>query len=90
MDAREAALLTLNTCERQGGWSDGALKKQLAAAGLDGRDAALATQLCFGVLQNKLLLDFYLGKFFQYPLEADGGQGGPGPAAGGLSDFVFG
>ena len=26
-----------------------------AAAGLDGRDAALATQLCFGVLQNKLL-----------------------------------
>jgi len=33
MDAREAALLTLNTCERQGGWSDGALKKQLAAAG---------------------------------------------------------
>ena len=32
MDAREAALLTLNTCERQGGWSDGALKKQLAAA----------------------------------------------------------
>ena len=35
MDAREAALLTLNTCERQGGWSDGALKKQLAAAGLD-------------------------------------------------------
>ena len=31
MDAREAALLTLNTCERQGGWSDGALKKQLEA-----------------------------------------------------------
>ena len=54
MDAREAALLTLNTCERQGGWSDGALKKQLAAAGLDGRDAALATQLCFGVLQGWL------------------------------------
>ena len=69
MDAREAALLTLNTCERQGGWSDGALKKQLAAAGLDGRDAALATQLCFGVLQNKLLLDFYLGKFSNIPLK---------------------
>ena len=34
MDAREAALLTLNTCERQGGWSDGALKKQLAATEL--------------------------------------------------------
>ena len=50
MDAREAALLTLNTCQRQGGWSDGALKKQLAAGGLEGREAALATQLCFGVV----------------------------------------
>ena len=63
MDAREAALLTLNACHRQGGWSDGVLKKQLAAAKLDSRDAALATQLCFGVLQNQLLLDFYLSRF---------------------------
>ena len=63
MDAREAALLTLNACHRQGGWSDGVLKKQLAAAKLDSRDAALATQLCFGVIQNQLLLDFYLSRF---------------------------
>jgi 16S rRNA (cytosine967-C5)-methyltransferase len=63
MDAREAALLTLHSCQRQGGWSDGALKKQLAAAQLDSRDAALATRLCFGVLQNQTLLDFYLSKF---------------------------
>lgn len=69
MDAREAALLTLNACERQGGWSDGALKKQLAQAGLDSRDAALATQLCFGVLQNRMLLDFYLSKFSNIPLK---------------------
>lgn len=68
MDAREAALLTLNTCQRQGGWSDGALKKQLAAGGLEGREAALATQLCFGVVQNQLLLDFYLSKFSNIPL----------------------
>lgn len=69
MDAREAALLTLNACQRQGGWSDGILKKQLAQAGLDSRDAALATQLCFGVLQNQLLLDFYLSKFSNIPLD---------------------
>lgn len=68
MDAREAALLTLNTCQRQGGWSDGALKKQLAAGGLEGREAALATQLCFGVVQNEMLLDFYLSKFSNIPL----------------------
>ena len=68
MDAREAALLTLNTCQRQGGWSDGALKKQLAAGGLEGREAALATQLCFGVVQNEMLLDFYISKFSKFPL----------------------
>ena len=60
MDAREVAMLTLNACQRQVGWSDGVLKKQLAAAGLDSRDAALATRLCYGVLQNRNRLDFYL------------------------------
>lgn len=69
MDAREVALLTLNACQRQGGWSDGVLKKQLAAAGLDNRDAALATNLCFGVLQNQMLLDFYLSKYSNIPLK---------------------
>jgi len=69
MDAREVALLTLNACQRQGGWSDGVLKKQLAAAGLDSRDAALATQLCFGVVQNQLLLDFYLSAFTNISLK---------------------
>ena len=69
MDAREVALLTLDTCQHQGGWSDQILKKQLAAAGLDRRDGALATQLCFGVLQNLLLLDFYLSKFSNLPLK---------------------
>lgn len=69
MDAREAALLALNACQRQGGWSDDILKKQLASAGLDSRDSALATQLCFGVLQNRLLLDFYLSHFSNLPLK---------------------
>lgn len=69
MDAREVALLSLNACQRQGGWSDNILKKQLSQAGLDSRDGALATQLCFGVLQNQLLLDFYLSKFSNLPLK---------------------
>ena len=69
MDAREVALLTLNTCERQGGWSDGVLKKQLAEANLDNRDSALATQLCFGILQNRMLIDFYLGHFSNISLK---------------------
>ena len=69
MDAREVSLLALNDCQRQGGWSDTILKKRLASAGLDSRDGALATQLCFGVLQNQLLLDFYLSHFSNLPLK---------------------
>jgi len=69
MDAREAALLALNDCQRQGGWSDAILKKRLADGRLDSRDSALATQLCFGVLQNRLLLDFYLSHFSNLPLK---------------------
>lgn len=61
--AREAAMLTLAACERQGAWSDGYLKRILREQGLDRRDAALAARLCYGVLQNKLLLDWHLVRF---------------------------
>ena len=69
MTAREAALRALTACEKQGAWSDGFLKKTLKMAALNGRDAALATRLCFGVLQNELLLDHYLGKLSTVKLE---------------------
>lgn len=61
--ARQVALLSLSAFERQGAWSEGFLKHAIREAGLDGRDAALATRLCFGVLQNRMLLDFYLEQF---------------------------
>lgn len=67
--AREAAMLTLAACERQGAWSDGCLKRVLREQGLDRRDAALATRLCFGVLQNKLLIDWHLASFCRTRLE---------------------
>ena len=38
--AREVALVTLSACEKQGAWSDLALKKNIREAGLDSRDAA--------------------------------------------------
>ena len=69
MTAREAALRALVACEQQGAWSDGFLKKILRTGGLDSRDAALTTRLCFGVLQNRLLLDHYLGKLSTVKLE---------------------
>ncbi len=47
-------------CRTQDGWSNGLLKDQIAADRLDRRDAALATRICYGVLQNRGKLDFYL------------------------------
>lgn len=67
--ARGVALEALTACEKQGAWSDGYLKKAIGGAGLDGRDAALATRLCFGVLQNRMLLDFYLERLCATPLK---------------------
>ncbi len=60
MGARETALNVLIACRKDGAWSNGVLKEYLQRDRLDGRDAALATRLCYGVLQNKLKLDFYL------------------------------
>ncbi len=60
--ARETAALTLAACEKQGAWSDGHLKRAIREQGLDRRDAALASRLCYGVLQNRLLLDWRLGR----------------------------
>ena len=66
--AREAALITLTACERQGAWSDGYLKKALREQELDKRDAALASRLCYGLLQNRL--DWQLARFCNKRLEA--------------------
>ena len=61
--AREVALDGLKSRRRQGAWSDLFLKKAIKDAGLDDRDAALATRLCYGVLQNISLCDFYIASF---------------------------
>ena len=60
MGARETALNVLITCRKEDGWSNSALKTYTARDRLDRREAALASHLCYGVLQNRLKLDFYL------------------------------
>ena len=62
MSARETALCALIACRKNGAWSNGALKQLIARDRLDSRDAALATRLCYGVVQNRGKLDFYLGQ----------------------------
>ena len=60
MGARETALNALIACRKEGAWSNGVLKSYIQRDRLDKRDAALAARLCYGVLQNRLLLDHYL------------------------------
>ena len=62
MGARETALNVLIACRREEGWSNGVLKDYISRDRLDRRDAALATRLCYGVVQNRGLLDFYLAQ----------------------------
>ena len=69
MNARTTALSALIACRRQGAWADGALKEYIARDRLDRRDAALATRLVYGVVQNRLLLDFWLGNLSKIPLD---------------------
>ena len=60
MGARETALNVLIACRKQEAWSNGVLKEYIQRDRLDSREASLATRLCYGVLQNRLKLDFYL------------------------------
>ena len=65
MSARTTALSALIACRTSGAWSDGVLKEYIRRDKLDRRDAALASRLCYGVLQNRMLLDFYIQSFLK-------------------------
>ena len=60
MGARETALNVLIACRKEGGWSNGVLKEYCHRDRLDSRDSGLSARLCYGVIQNRGLLDFYL------------------------------
>lgn len=68
MNARTTALSALIAMRRQNAWADGALKDYTARDRLDRRDAALAARLLYGVVQNRMLLDFYLAQAVASPL----------------------
>ena len=68
-NARQAALETLIRCRRDGSWSGAAIDACVRRYGLDRRDAALASKLCLGVLQNTALCDYYIGCYCTSKLE---------------------
>lgn len=59
--AREAALETLMRCRRDGAWSGASIDAGIKKYELSRRDAALASRLCLGVIQNSSLCDYYIG-----------------------------
>ena len=63
MSARETALRVLISCRTNGAWADAALKAQISRDGLSGADAALCSRLVYGVMQNRMLLDHYIGSY---------------------------
>lgn len=67
--AREAALTILERCRRDQAFSDSLLTDALADSDLEARDRALTYKLTMGVLQNTLLLDFYIDSFCNSKLE---------------------
>ena len=67
--ARQIALDTLAASRKDRAWADGYLKAAIRKNGLDHRDAALATRLGYGILQNQQLLDFYIGQYCVQPPE---------------------
>lgn len=69
MNARTTALSALIACRKEGAWADGVLKEYISRDRLDSRDAALASRLCYGVLQNRLLLDYYIQQCLKGPIK---------------------
>ena len=63
MSARETALRVLVSCRTNNAWADAALQAQISRDGLSGAEAALCSRMVYGVMQNRLLLDFYIGAY---------------------------
>ncbi len=69
ISAREAALKALESCRREGAWSGASIDRVIKKYDLQGREAALASRLCLGVLQNSAFCDYYVGLYSKVRLE---------------------
>lgn len=63
ISARECALQVLVACRKNNAWADAALQSALRMNELSAQDAALCSRIVYGVMQNKLLLDWYLAAY---------------------------
>lgn len=59
--------MALGQWRKSGGFLESFLEKQIKQANLDTRDSAFAQKITQGVLQNRNLLDFYIGHYSSMP-----------------------
>ncbi|AMQ20108.1 16S rRNA (cytosine(967)-C(5))-methyltransferase RsmB [Geobacillus sp. JS12] len=65
MNVRELALDTLLAIEQKGAYSHLQLNEAIQKGRLDGRDAALLTEIVYGTVQRRDTLDYYLAPFLR-------------------------
>ncbi len=65
---RKLAVKTLVKIEKEGTFSNLAVKEALSESGFEQRDKAFATALIYGVLDRKITLDYILSKFLKTPI----------------------
>ncbi|HWJ02043.1 MAG TPA: 16S rRNA (cytosine(967)-C(5))-methyltransferase RsmB [Verrucomicrobiae bacterium] len=66
--ARVLALDALEKVTEQGAYANLILQQSLADKGLSGPDRGLATELVYGILKQRLLLDWHLQSFLSKPI----------------------
>jgi len=63
MDARDISASALTAFRKRNAWQDGYLRNKIRENNLSTRDAALATEIVNGVLQNMMLIDYYISHY---------------------------
>jgi ribosomal RNA small subunit methyltransferase RsmB len=69
VNAREAALKVLVDTEEKGAYSNIALNKLLNGVDFNPMDKSLVTELVYGTLKNKILIDYYISSFSKIKLK---------------------
>ncbi len=69
MNERKTALSILMKTETEGAYSNLEINKAFAASDLDSRGKAFVTNIVYGVLQNKIRLDYIIQQFSKLPMK---------------------